>query len=216
MEQILQGLHDLEGVLGTFLFNNDGQVICHRAQASYDQPLLEQLSSAMAEAIQSVQLEDETWDNITTTYLNGQLMIRNLTEVKLAIIADQSLNQSFANMAIRVAVKNLQQAIAQGALTAQGGASAAQQSTLSWPDDGKSSVPVADEQAADFLSLCSSNLAQSVGPMAKIFIKEAVYNLMVQDPFAMEHAVMLVSALMKHIDSLDDQATFQRAIGVMV
>jgi predicted regulator of Ras-like GTPase activity (Roadblock/LC7/MglB family) len=245
MDTILQGLHDLDGVQGTFLFNASGQILRFRAHSIYDQNILEQASRIAVKAIDSLQLQHSEWDQITAQFSEGKLLIRNIGEVRLAVIADASLNPSFANVAIRVAVTKLKQVIQagglqQGAVTAAappvGGGPASESSRVSssvasgltrsgltWSGISSSgaaapgmssAVSVTDENTSDFLTRCSKALAKSVGPMAKVFVKEAVRKIAPISPFASNQIPQLVAELETKITDPEDKAAFRKALGV--
>jgi len=61
MQTILQGLRDLDGVHGTFVADATGQVLAFNAESIYDASLLQQVSKAIATAIDSVKLLEEHW-----------------------------------------------------------------------------------------------------------------------------------------------------------
>jgi hypothetical protein len=91
----------------------------------------------------------------------------------------------------------------------QGAASAPHQSDLSsrlsWSglDNAKSSgvgVAVADEPSSKVLSHVSKQLANYVGPMAKILTKEAVRKVCQDEPFSKERLTELVTVLASHIE----------------
>jgi hypothetical protein len=88
-------------------------------------------------------------------------------------------------------------------------------SGLSWSELGSSSggastVSVSDEASGAFLTRCSKALALNVGPMAKVFVKEAVRKVSPAGPFSMAHASALLNELEVHIDDVDDRIAFRR------
>jgi len=265
MDDILQTLHDLEGVNGTIVSDGSGQILGFRAYAVYDAELLQQASKCIVRAIDSIKLIQEDWDAITAQFAEGKILIRNLSSgnktkgrvATLAVIADTRLNVSFAGVAIRVAVSKLKSLLedglpappAFGALSGTQGASpgpaqvhspmAAAQSSLSgggasgmgaggsgrsdvatsglsWSGlSGSSStsgsgVSVLDAAASAFLTTCTKALAKSVGPMAKLFVKEAVRKVSPDRPFSRENANELLAELSKHIKNPSEAAQFRQ------
>jgi hypothetical protein len=87
-------------------------------------------------------------------------------------------------------------------------------SGLSWSGlSGSSStsgsgVAVLDAAASAFLTTCTKALAKSVGPMAKLFVKEAVRKVSPDRPFSRENAKELLAELSKHIKSPSEVAQF--------
>ncbi|HEY5955974.1 MAG TPA: hypothetical protein VIV60_05450, partial [Polyangiaceae bacterium] len=102
MDQILKSLHDLEGVNGTLVIDERGQLIASRAHSVYDNELLQQVALSIVAAVDSVKLLQEAWELITCQFTEGKLLVRNLAEagrsnrpaMTLAIIADSRINLS--------------------------------------------------------------------------------------------------------------------------
>jgi hypothetical protein len=80
---------------------------------------------------------------------------------------------------------------------------------------GNSEVTVTDPASQAFLSACTRALAASVGPMAKVFVKEAVREVCGDRPFAPPDGPALIAQLARVIDDPDDRAAFVRATRVM-
>src|SRR5512142_1451644 len=111
MEVILQSLMDLGGVTAALVFDSTGQLLGHRGHAVYDQPLCAQVSAALAKALDAVQLQQEDWETVTAQYADGKIVLRKVVAAQqtnvLAVVADPSLNASFATVALRVAAGKL-------------------------------------------------------------------------------------------------------------
>ncbi len=76
---------------------------------------------------------------------------------------------------------------------------------------GTSDVSVMDTASSTFLSACTKALAASIGPMAKVFVKEAVRKVCGDRPFSRADGSALIAHLAAGIDDADDRAAFQRA-----
>jgi len=250
MDAILQTLMDLGGVTAAMVFDSTGRLLGHRGHAIYDRSLCEQVSGALVRAIDAVQLQQEDWETVTAQFQDGKLLLRKIgatggqTQV-LAVVADGSLNPSFATVAIRVAAGKLRKLFEGGSASSPGagsstslpaasssshlgGSSPASQSQplgdsrpvlansgLSWSKTssiGLSKVQVADAAAGTFLSRCTKALANAVGPIAKVYVEEAVRRVAPEAPFAMSAAVALVEDLANQIEDLEDRKQFKAAI----
>jgi hypothetical protein len=245
MEAILQTLMDLGGVTAAMVFDSTGQLLGHRGHAIYDRSLCEQVSAALVRAIDAVQLQQEDWETVTAQFQDGKLLLRKVSAIGgrtqvLAVVADGTLNPSFATVAIRVACGKLKKLFEGGsassvhagsspglpaASSSQLGASQSQplsesrpllaNSGLSWSKTssiGLSRVQVADPAAGAFLSRCAKALAMAVGPIAKVYVEEAVRRVAPEAPFAMNLAVALVEDLASQIEDLDDRKQFKATI----
>jgi predicted regulator of Ras-like GTPase activity (Roadblock/LC7/MglB family) len=76
---------------------------------------------------------------------------------------------------------------------------------------GSSDVGVIDSASSTFLSACTKALAASIGPMAKVFVKEAVRKVCGERPFSRSDGPALLAHLAAGIEDSDDRAVFQRA-----
>jgi predicted regulator of Ras-like GTPase activity (Roadblock/LC7/MglB family) len=157
----------------------------------------------------------------------------------LAVIADATLNTAFLGVALRVAASKLLTELESGGGPAAGSqvspvpvASASHvsgriplvdqsrsdvaRSGISWSGTsgsgvGTSDVAVVDSASSTYLSACTKALAASIGPMAKVFVKEAVRRVCGERPFSRADGPALIAQLSATIDDSDDRASFQRA-----
>lgn len=253
MDTILQGVLDLPGVGATMVFDGTGQLQGHRGRAVYDRALCEQVSGALVKAVETVQLQQEDWETITAQFADGTLLLRSLGDDSggphyLAVIADVSLNPSFATVAIRVAANKLRRALAGGA-SSRPGASAVSgsgpmssvasasavsagagssvhpgdsrpvvaNSGVSWSkvsgsSTGLSRIAVADPASSAFLVRCTKELARQVGPIASVFVEEAVRRVSPEAPFSVTLARQLVEDLAGQIEDPGDRARFREPL----
>lgn len=72
-------------------------------------------------------------------------------------------------------------------------------------------IGVADGASSTFLAAATKALAASVGPMAKVFVKEAVRKICGDRPFSRADGPAVLAHLATTIDDSDDRAMFQRA-----
>jgi predicted regulator of Ras-like GTPase activity (Roadblock/LC7/MglB family) len=250
MDNILQSILDVAGVGAALVVDGGGALVAHRGRAVYDRALCEGLAPLVVKAADAVQLQQEDWEAISAQYADGKLLIRNLgpsgdRTYLLVIVADATLNPSFATVAIRVAANKLKKVLAGGSASGVGSSvlsgsgspppaaagsspppvpapapsdSAVLSSTgVSWSKGSGSSVGLSRVQAADpasgaFLSRCAKELARHVGPMAKVYVEEAVRRVAGDQPFAMSHGPKLLDDLSGQIEDADDRAQFRRAI----
>lgn len=155
----------------------------------------------------------------------------------LAVIADSTLNVAFLGVALRVAAAKLIAELESGPPAvgsspipiANSNSSTGRipvidpsrpelaRTGLSWSGVstgsgvGGSDVGVSDSASSTFLSACTKALAASVGPMAKVFVKEAVRKVCGERPFSRADGAALLAHLAAAIEDPDDRATFQRA-----
>jgi predicted regulator of Ras-like GTPase activity (Roadblock/LC7/MglB family) len=159
----------------------------------------------------------------------------------LTVIADGTLNVAFLGVALRVAASKLISALESETPTTQSqpipiavqgtGTGRVAPSDRSRPElakvglawtgassassvgssMGASDVGVTDPASSSFLSACTKALAASLGPMAKVFVKEAVRKMCGDRPFARADGPALLAELASAIEDANDRAAFQRA-----
>jgi predicted regulator of Ras-like GTPase activity (Roadblock/LC7/MglB family) len=240
MEAILDGIMDVPGVSAALVVDGKGALVAHRGRAVFDRSLCEQLAGKLAKVVDAVQLQQDDWDAISAQYTDGKLLVRNLGAgpsgpCVLGIVADATLNPSFATVAVRVAANKLRKALAGGAASSSTPAGfgpstsappaaipppsesgALGSSGLTWSKGGStpsvSRIQAADPAAAAFLTRCAKELARHVGPMAKVYVEEGVRRVCGDQPFSMAQGPKLLDDLSGQIEDPDDRAQFRKAI----
>jgi predicted regulator of Ras-like GTPase activity (Roadblock/LC7/MglB family) len=235
MENILQAVLDVPGVGAALVLDGGGRLVAHRGRAVYDRALCEQLGASLIKAVDAVHLQQEDWESMAARFVDGKLLVRNLGAVAgvqhvLAVVADSTLNPSFATVAIRVASNKLKRVLSGvgassslassvGPMSASGGPMAASTpvtgSGLSWSQTssiGLSRVPVADPASSAFLTRAAKELARHVGPMAKVYVEEGVRRVCPDAPFSLAAAARLIEDLAGQIEDGADRAQFRKAI----
>jgi len=247
METILQGLMDLSGVRAALLLDATGRLVAHRGQAIYDRALCEQVGGTLMKAIESIQLQQADWETVTAQFADGRILLRRIAarenEPKhiVAVVADVSLNASFATVALRVAANKLRSAIeGRAGSGSQPPASGSQplgsaphpaagssgppasdsrpnlaNTGLSWSKSSSSAagagIAVADPASSAFLTRCATELARHVGPMSKVYVQEAVRRVCPDAPFSLSLARQLVDDLSGQIEDPRDRSQFRKA-----
>jgi len=234
MEAVLQSILDVPGVGAVMVLDAAGHVAGHRGRAVYDRALCEQVGGLVIKAVDAIQLQQEDWDSMTATFGDGKLILRRLAGEEgvnhiLAIVADATLNISFATVSIRVAANKLRAALRNGATEAipvtltpvpvapspADSKVALSNSGLSWsrPSSlGLSRIATADPASAAFLSRSAKELARQLGPMAKVYVEEAVRRVSPDTPFALSAAAKLIEDLAGSIEDPEDREAFRKAV----
>jgi predicted regulator of Ras-like GTPase activity (Roadblock/LC7/MglB family) len=73
-----------------------------------------------------------------------------------------------------------------------------------------SGIEIADAASSAFLTACTLALTTSLGPMAKVFVRDAVRKICSGRPFSRADGPTLIAQLAAMIDNTQDRATFQR------
>lgn len=239
LEPILEGLRDVGGMHGALVVDHTGAVLAHRAHSIYDLQVLQQAARAIVAATDSVQLIQDDWEVLTTHFSEGKVVLRHLRVAGarprsyiLAVIADQTINVAFLGVALRVAASKLIAVLeAAPAAAVQSSAVASPTGSRRSPADSRpdyaqagfarsesstslvngSDFAAVDAASTAFLSACAHALTASIGPMAKIYIRDAVRKVCGGRAFSRADGPALLSQLYAMLDSPEDRVMFQRA-----
>jgi hypothetical protein len=190
----------------------DGKVVAWRGRAAYDRSACEHVGGEVTKAIESIQLQQEDWETISAQFAAGRILLRRVAPPGgvrhvLALVADSTLNASFATVALRVAASKVRAAVEGGA--APPPPAGAQPGIFRAPPASPSG---ADPASADFLARCATELARHVGPISRVYVQEAVRRVSPDAPFSLAAARPLVDDLSGQIEDPKDRAQFRKAV----
>ncbi len=217
MEDIFDNLVELEGVRGAFLFDRKGRFEGGKVHQIYDQSILSNAIGPIMNAIDSMSVQYGDLANLSVHFSEGKLVLRRVGKWHiLAVIADATINSAFANIAINVAEKKLSAAIEKGELPKPSPVTATTTQAPVAPVPG--SMQGGARQAAsqnqatrEFLDRCTKALAQSVGPIAKLFVQEASNRF--SAGLTRSDIPAFLELLEQKIDSAVDKQKFRQMLG---
>ncbi len=210
MDAILQGLMELTGVRVAMVLDGGGQVVAHRGHAVYDRAVCEHVGSTVTKAIESIQLQQEDWDTITAQFADGRIVVRRVSaraggpKHLLAVVADATLNASFATVALRVAANKVKGAIEGGSSQPGGGSqppaagsqplppSGSPSSSGAYPGDSR---PVLANTGLSWTK--SSNIGSSVGGASSSSMGTS--SISVADPASSAFLTRCAKDLARHV-----------------
>jgi len=214
MDSVLSALHEVPGVTATMVFDAAGRLALHKGHAVYDRALCEHVAGLLVKAIDAVQLEQEEWDSMTAQFADGRILLRNLGSAHfLAVVADAALSPTFSTVAMRIAVNKLKKGLEKGTLTGLTPVSQPSVTPFSHPPTTPAAArPASGPEATAFLARCVKELARYVGPMSKVYVKEAVGRVCAGAPFTMAAAERLIEDLAQQLDDLGDRGALRTAL----
>jgi len=226
MNDILTGLNEINGVIGSAIFDASDECVAHAIPAPYE-PIL--LSQAMKEfrAVLEVMGSNEDakdWAHMQVTLENGCVALRAVDDYTLMAIGSATLNHSMLSIGFSVASLKLSKAKGDGSISKSAGKSGAKSASKSGAVSAtggsqKSLSSMSFSPAADgprvpnavgpaVIDALYKLLAREVGPFAKMAVKEEMGKLGAT-PYTMVPSQFddLVGALVRRVP-LDKQKDF--------
>jgi predicted regulator of Ras-like GTPase activity (Roadblock/LC7/MglB family) len=108
MEKILKDINAVVGVTGSFVCNEEGQVVAKLMPNVFDNNTLSPVGRTMAQTIAGLKIAREcTVGDLDLLYEQGRLIVKNVGEGCLCILCVQRINIPLLNLTANVAVKKL-------------------------------------------------------------------------------------------------------------
>jgi predicted regulator of Ras-like GTPase activity (Roadblock/LC7/MglB family) len=108
MEEILKDINAVVGVTGSFVCNEEGQIVAKLMPGVFDDTTLSPVGRTMAQTIAGLQIAREcTIGDLDLLYEQGRIIIKNVGEGFLCILCVQRINVPLLNLTANVAVKKL-------------------------------------------------------------------------------------------------------------
>ena len=98
----LREINDLQGVWGSFLANNQGEIILSAAPPDLNKPVLESISSQIIEVLDSSSKGIEGLSEIVFHFDQKKLFVVDLEKAILAVICTPSVDVSLLRMTVNV------------------------------------------------------------------------------------------------------------------
>jgi predicted regulator of Ras-like GTPase activity (Roadblock/LC7/MglB family) len=108
METVLKDINAVVGVTGSFVCDDDGQIVARLVPDTLDQKLLLPAARTIAQTIAGLKIaQRRKVGDIDLLYDQGRLIIKDLGESYLCILCVQRINVPLLNLTANVAAKKL-------------------------------------------------------------------------------------------------------------
>lgn len=107
MKDILQHINSVNGVIGSALFSQKGDVIAHAFPALIDAASLKKAASLTVECTHGLQML-QTLDLLDLRYSDGRILVKSFPGAMLFLMCANSINIQILSITINLAVKKLE------------------------------------------------------------------------------------------------------------
>jgi predicted regulator of Ras-like GTPase activity (Roadblock/LC7/MglB family) len=107
MKDILQHINSVDGVIGSALFSNRGEVLAHAVPALVDTASLSKAASLILECTYALQIS-ETMELLDLRYSDGRVLVKSFPGALLFLLCANNINLQVLSISLNLAVKKLE------------------------------------------------------------------------------------------------------------
>lgn len=110
MEQVLQQINTLPGVVGSLVTDADGRVAASVFPPLFDEPIIKEATGSLAAISERLQLGDSL-DLLDLRYANGRILVKPLAGGLLMLLCTKDVNLQVLAISLNVAMKKLEKLV---------------------------------------------------------------------------------------------------------
>jgi predicted regulator of Ras-like GTPase activity (Roadblock/LC7/MglB family) len=107
MQDILRHINSVEGVIGSAVFNEKGDVLCHAFPPLIDTTALNKAAELTLECVYGLQIA-QTLEVLDLRYAEGRIIIKTFPGAMLCLLCAKSINLQVLVITLNLAVKKLE------------------------------------------------------------------------------------------------------------
>lgn len=144
MQDILQHINSVEGVIGSAVFSDRGEVLAHAFPSLIDAESLKKAATLALECTYGLQIE-QTLDVLDLRYADGRILVKSFPGAMLCLLCAKNINLQVLFITLNLAAKKLESFLPKG--------------KESGAPDRQNGIPADRGAAGDILELRVSHLA---------------------------------------------------------
>ena len=110
MQDILQHINSVDGVIGSAVFSEKGEVLIHAFPALIDASALKMAANRALECIHGLQIA-QTLDILDLRYAKGRIIIKAFPGALLCLLCSKTVNMQILSITLNLATKKLESLI---------------------------------------------------------------------------------------------------------
>ena len=107
MQDILRHINNVEGVIGSAVFNEKGAVVSHAFPPLIDAEALKRAAELTLECVHGLQIA-QTLEVLDLRYAEGRIIIKTFPGAMLSLLCAKNVNLQVLNITLNLAVKKLE------------------------------------------------------------------------------------------------------------
>lgn len=118
MKEILQQINSVDGVIGSALFNQKGDILFHVFPPLIDSPSIKQAASLTLECTHGLQIS-QTLDLFDLRFADGRILVKTFSDVMLFLLCTNRINLQLLSITLNLAIKKLDAKLSSAAVETQ-------------------------------------------------------------------------------------------------
>ncbi|HEY5974295.1 MAG TPA: roadblock/LC7 domain-containing protein [Geobacteraceae bacterium] len=107
MQQVLEQINSLPGVIGSFVREAGGKVVAHVFPPLFDSSIVQDASQSLADALTSLQ-ECEGPESVDFRFAEGRVFVKPLADAQLVLLCTKDVNLQVLTISLNVAIKKIE------------------------------------------------------------------------------------------------------------
>jgi len=117
MIKVLNALKDIPGVVGSFVLADSGALVCREMPAIFPDGMFPELARRLVGIKEAVETQASPMADLLLKFESYWLLSRRASKCSLSILTTQTVNYPALRMATNVALKQIEEQIASGAVS---------------------------------------------------------------------------------------------------
>jgi len=198
MEDALKHLNRVLRVYGSFVNNEEGELISHMMPKGFTVKILRETGQQILQGFQGIESSGFDINSVIWDYENYLIIAQRINGGVISVLCDKSISMPLLNLTFNLVIKKIETIIESGEAT-----------SIEEEDIPKEELPPGTGVEPKFFDLIEVHLAKFIGPMATIMVDEAITEMREErDNFPISKISDLVKVVSKKITNQKKQEEF--------
>lgn len=198
MNDALKHLNRVLRVYGSFVNNEEGELVAHIMPKGFSVKMLTETGQQALQGFQGIEANGFTITRVTWDYENYLIISQRINGGIISVLCDKSISMPLLNLTFNLVIKKIESIMESGSVE-----------PVIEEEEIKEKLPVGTAVEPKFFDLIEVHLAKFIGPMATIMVDEGINEMREErDNFPISKISDLVKVVSKKINNQKKQEEF--------
>ena len=198
MNDALKHLNRVLRVYGSFVNNEEGELVSHIMPKGFSVKMLTETGQQALQGFQGIEANGFTITRVTWDYENYLIISQRISGGIISVLCDKSISMPLLNLTFNLVIKKIESIMESGSVE-----------PVIEEEEIKEKLPVGTAVEPKFFDLIEVHLAKFIGPMATIMVDEGINEMREErDNFPISKISDLVKVVSKKINNQKKQEEF--------